>query len=312
MKFSELLIAAVLAGLAAACSGRREAPAPLRRIDLELAGGAMPSDPAGRRAVEALFAVSGYGEPSDSALRTYASSPSITVHAAAVDSVFASVSGVEKGLGRIASRLHDVLPGVAVPRFYAIVSPFNQSVIVADTMVFIGLNHYLGEEYGPYGYFPDFIRRRKTPGRLPVDVAEALVRVSRPFTPEGSPTLLQAMLYEGAVCHAVSELTGTAPEQVPGFSPAELKFLADHEDDVWRLMAERKWLYSSDPAVLRSFIALSPAATLLSPDAPGAAGRWTGTRIVSAYLASHPEAKVSDLLSPGFYADPASLRESGY
>jgi len=312
MKFTELLLTAVLAGLLAACTPRGEAPAELRRLDRELSRGAMPSDPAGRRAVEALFAVSGYGEPTDSALRAYTHNPSITAHTAAVDSAFASAADVEQSLGRIAARLPEVLPGTAVPGFYAIVSPFNQSVIVADTMVFIGLNHYLGEGYVPYGYFPDFIRRRKTPGRLPVDVAEALVRVSRPFTPDGTPTLLQVMLYEGAVSHAVSELTGTAPEQVPGFSPAELKYLADHEDEVWRLMAERKWLYSSDPAVLRSFIALSPATTLLSPEAPGAAGRWTGTRIVSAYLAGHPDAKAADLLSPDFYTDPASLRESGY
>lgn len=312
MKFTELLLSSVLAGLVAACAMRGEAPAVLRRIDRELAGAGMPSDSAGRKAVEALFAVSGYGEPTDSALRAYTLNPSIAAHTAAVDSVFASVAGVEQSLGRIAARLPEVLPGTDVPGFYAIVSPFNQSVIVADTMVFIGLNHYLGEEYGPYGYFPGFVCRRKTPARLPVDVAEALVRVSRPFTPAGSPTLLQAMLYEGAVSHAVSELTGTAPEDVPGYAPAELKYLEEREDEVWRLMAERRWLYSTDPAVLRNFIALSPATTMLSAEAPGAAGRWTGTRIVSAYLGRHPDAKVSDLLSPSFYTDPVSLRDSGY
>lgn len=312
MKIPRLLHAAFAAALLTACGGADEAPARLHRIDRDLAAGHAPADTLGQRAVATLFALSGYGESTDSALSAYPSIPSIAAHLSAVDSAFADTRAQEKALGRIAARMPEVLPGVAVPHFFAVISPFNQSVIVADTIVFVGLNHYLGTDYPAYGYFPDFIRGRKVPARLPVDVAEAVVRVNRPFTPSGNPTLLQAMLYEGAVAAAVGRLTGMEAEEAAGFDSAQRGYLASHEDEIWRLMAERQWLYSSDPAVLRGFISLSPATTLLSPDTPGAAGRWVGTRIVGAYLKSHPEASVADLLSPDFYTDPASLRDSGY
>lgn len=290
---------------------RSAAPVEVRRLDLALAGGTVPADTAMRRAADLLFAISGYGPLDPESAARYAANPSVTAHRAATDSAFADISPLEQSLGEVADGLARNLPAVRMPRVYTIISPFRQSVITADTIIFIGLNHYLGTSYEPYGYFPDYQRRRKIPSRIAPDVAEAIVRAAYPYSPSTpTPTALSAMLYEGAVAVAVSRIAGVTTDEAIGYTPGEAAELDRNAAAMWRRMVEERMVYSTDPAVARSLTALSPATAVISPDAPGAAGRRIGVDIVRAYASSHPDATLDDLLR--LYLSPTALRDSGF
>lgn len=313
MKISGLPLV-LLAGtlLAGGCRPASEGSAAIRRLDRELASGHLPADSAGRRATRALFAASGYGVPTDSSVTLYSSMPSISAHRAGVDSVFPDLATQESELGGVFARLEKLFPGFRSPHLYAIVSPFNQSVIVADTVVFIGLNHYLGEGYAPYGYFPEFVRHRKVASRIAPDVAEAIVRARYPFVPSSDyPTLLSRLIYEGAVTLAVMEAAGVDEAGAIGYTPAEAAMVRGQETAIWNTLLERGLLYSTDGAVARSLVTLSPASTVISPEVPGAVGRYFGARIVDAYLRSHPSATLESILLAPPDEGPF-LRESGY
>lgn len=293
--------------------GSNYTPVTINRLDQRLSSGTLPKDSAFSRATHTLFLVSGYGEPTDSTVRLYSEMPSIASHTHAVDSVFTDLSAEATVLGNVMGRLGEIIPDFRVPEIFAIISPFNQSVITADSILFIGLNHYLGSGYEPYGYFPDYIRRRKEPARIPVDVAETLIRAYRPYKPSVAyPTLLSRMIFEGAVTQGVMEAASVSMTEALGYSPEEEKWLEANETDMWNSLLTRDMLYSTDPTVARGMTALSPATTILAPDAPGAAGRWIGARIVGAYLKNNPSASLNDILSDNSLNEGKFLRESGY
>ncbi|MCM1356810.1 MAG: hypothetical protein NC212_10450 [Staphylococcus sp.] len=310
-----ILSAILPAMLLGACSkgGGESLPVGVHRLDKALGSGAA-IEPGSRTedAARLLFRISGYGELNDSTLAAYRSNPSIYAHQGVVDSVWTDLRPLEKGLGRMKFNFVHLFPGRVFPEVYAIVSPFNQSVFTADSLLYLGLNHYLGEDYGPYGYFPDYIRVRKVPARVIPDIAEAIVRRDFPYVPESDyPTVLSRLLYEGAVAEAVMQLTGESEQTVLGYDDDEMEWLNANERQIWEKLISGKMLFSTDGQLAAMLVNAAPFTSPLTPDSPGMAGRFIGHRIVSSYL-DRRAAGMPELLSPAFYEGQTTLADSGY
>ena len=313
-----LLIVAALVVLPA-CVESDDNRVEVKRLDLLLRKGNMEALGDMRDAADKLFKISGYGELTDSALAVYSKAPSITLSTSVMDSVW-GVEGqetvafidMERAFGSMVANFRERLPAVALPSIYAVVSPFNQSVFTVDSVMFLGLNHYLGVDYEPYGYFPDYIRRRKVADRILPDVAEALVRRDFPYSPAGDyPTVLSRLLYEGAVTEAVMQLTGLDECQALGYDESEWEWLEKNERELWYALAGRKLLFSTDDLTANMLVGLSPVTTVLHHESPGYAGRFIGHRIVASYL-KYNKVALSEILSPVFYDDKQALSKARY
>ncbi|MCM1163452.1 MAG: hypothetical protein NC339_04305 [Muribaculaceae bacterium] len=310
--FYPTIVAAVLTAIVTACGGK-STPVEIRRLDKALEAGRMPTDSGMAEATRTLFMISGYTEPNDSTVSSYASMPSIAAHRQGVDSVFTDLSTEVRALGRVMDGLGNMIPGFNAPAIYTVISPFNQSVIMADSVLFIGLNHYLGVDYETYGYFPDYIRERKTRERLPLDVAEAIVRASIPYSPSSPyPTLLSRMIYEGAVTTAVMRAAEVSAEEALGYSDTQRKWLTDNERAMWDALVTRNLLYSTDPQLIRDLTSLAPFTSTFTNASPGAAGRWIGERIVERYLKNHPDTTLYDIITKGYLNESVFLKEAAY
>lgn len=306
---STLLIAGVVA-----CSGDGEvAPLKIVRLDHELGAGMSDADEETRGAAEKLFEVSGYGALTDSSLAVYNHNPSIAFHREAVDSIFSDVSDVERGLGEALGKLGSEFPNVVSPKLYAIISPFNQSVITVDSVMFLGLNHYLGVDYEAYGYFPDYIRMNKKRQRIVSDVVEALVRQYYPYAPRTDyPTTLSRLLYEGSVVEAVMRATGLDEKDALGMDDSSYKWLEDNENEIWNALVTRRMLYNTDVSVAESLVRPSAVTSILHPEAPGRAGRFVGHRIVKSFLENNEVLAPYNILLPEFYEGEGTLAASKY
>ncbi len=295
----------------ASCGGKSDSPVHIHPLYRTLSEGNVPSDPASLRAARTLFEVSGYGELSDSSAIRYASMESIRYHLGRMDSVFPTLGPEEKSLGHVFGEFRRVFPDRPLPGVYAVVSPFRQSVFTVDTIMFVGLNHYLGADYQAYDYFPDYMRSRKVRERLPVDVAEVLVRTSWPYADDGG-TVLSRIAYEGLVAVAVARLTGADAALTLGYDPQQMKWLSDNERRMWDTMVSRRMIFTHDPATARSLTAISPATTLITPEAPGGAGRYIGMRLTEAYLKAESGITLNDMFARRIYADPDFLNRASY
>lgn len=306
------LAVTVTSGVITSCGGDAQ-KANIYRLDREISYGEMPTDSSAIRATERLFEMSGYPHATALTVGDYAQKASIREHLPEVERVFADTDRESEALGRIFASMREQLPKAVIPQVYTIISPFSQSVLVSDSMLFVGLNHYLGTDYEAYGYFPDYVRRLKVRGRLPLDVAEAIVRTSYPFRPATEyPQAVQRMAYEGAVAVAVERVTGRQPREVLGYDEEEYRLLGEKEEQMWRTLAERQLLFSTDGAVIRSLVDVAPSTSVLSPDAPGRAGRYVGRQLVGAYMDKNGGTSIEQLLSPDFYNDPALLTKAAY
>ncbi len=204
----------------------------------------------------------------------------------------------ESDLGTLRELLPAQVDSLRFPsRVFGIVTPYDQSVMLYDTIMLVGLNHYLGSDYEGYAGFDEYRRRLKTLSRAPIDVAEALIYSSHPFDGSASSTALQRMVYEGAVVAAVSRaLPDRSLAEVLGYTPEQMQWLEDNESEIWRKMVADGLLYSHDRATAERLVLPAPFTSVISRQSPGRSGRYIGFRIVESYLKNNPGSSVSDLL----------------
>ncbi len=264
-----------------------------------------------RPEVEAFMTVMG-ADASDSSLVAWANSPAVSVFTPDVDSVYASLGCIERDLGNMLSRA--AAEGLALPqrRYAAVVWGRPESIVFCDSVMLVALNHYLGESYAGYSHLAPYLRRAKTPGRLPYDMAEAIVAVSIPYVRKEGSTALSRMLYEGALVEACRRLVGGSDAQVLGYGDDEYSELLSREGEMWRMLVSKGLLYSTLPSDASRLVSPAPYTTLLSSRTPGRAGRFIGYRIVRSYMERYPEIPLSELLSPKWYSSDDVLRLSRY
>ncbi|MDE6079083.1 MAG: hypothetical protein K2G35_03365 [Duncaniella sp.] len=296
--------------LVLSCGRPESSPVEIARLDLILRGDSVPSTSDVSDIAARWFAIAGYGELTDSAVAARASSRQLEPFYAPLDSVWTAerLAEVEAELGRVYDGLRRELGDtVALPRPVAIVSPFNQSVIVADSIVFIGLNHYLGADFPLYGYFPDWQRRDKRPERLAPNVAEAILRSRYPAGEVGNGALPQ-MLHEGALLEVLVRVCG---DSALPWTPEQEAFLTDNEARMWEKMLSDRLVFSEDGGVVRSLLAPGAFSSVIAPEVPARAGAFIGRNIVRSRLKNH-KVSASEMLSAEWANDADALREADY
>lgn len=230
-----------------------------------------------------------------------------------VETQFSSSDSLAQVAGQIFANIESLGDTVAPSTLATVVAPYNQSIVTADSIVFLVLNHYLGADHAFYAYFPNYQRRLKNPSRIGVDIAEAVIAERFPYTPASKyPTALSRMAAEGALVEAVMQVTGATEQDVLGYTPEEYSWMTENELPAWVSLMDRGMLFATDPSVVENLIRPNSVTTALHPEAPGRAGRFIGHRIVRSYLKSHPSATLNFILSPGFYNDPKLLEKAEY
>ena len=249
----------------------------------------------------------------DSALSAYAQSDAVQLFTPDIKARYRYQDSIEGVLGQVKAGMGRLLPGVTWPEIYAIVSPYNQAVILSDSIMLIGLNHYLGTDYEAYDYFDTYLRKTKTPRHQPYDIAEALIATQYPYSPGDSPTLLSRMLYEGALLHAIEAvMPHFSLGEAIGYTDDELDRAQRIEGQAWKNMIDKGLLFSSSPHTIDRIVRQAPSTAILHPDAPGRMGRYIGYMIVNDYLDRFPSTTPEQLLTRSFYNSSSTLVKSGF
>lgn len=196
---------------------------------------------------------------------------------------------------------------------YGVIIPYRQSILtVPGGHIFIGLNHYLGKDYPGYqGVFPSYLRHRKTIERLPVEVMQA--RMASLFPPEytSSPTLLNRLLYQGALLEAANERMQAPDTTLLGFTPEELEWCEENEANLWQMLISRDMLYSTDSQLAERLLSPAPNSNLLSGNAPGQAALFLAVKIIRSYC-NKSGSSPREILENKLYNENQTLIKSEY
>lgn len=249
----------------------------------------------------------------DKAVATYARGRGVTMFVPDIKERFTTQDSIENVLTDVCYHLSGKLPEMTWKEIYGGVSTYNQSILMTDTIMLVGLNHYLGEDYPAYAYFEPYQRVVKTERHLPYDITEAMIIGRYPYVENESSSLLNRMLYDGAITYILmTSLPGADLSEAMGYTREQTEWMMKNEGNVWRRIIEQGYLYSTDGSMASRLCRPAPASPAIHPDAPGAACRFIGYRIVDAYMQSHPDFEVAKLLSPEFYNSTSSLVDAGY
>ena len=90
--------------------------------------------------------------------------------------IYGDFSDQEKRLESLFRHMKYYFPAFREPRVLTVITQvdYNNKVIYADSLLFIGLDLYLGEEHEVYADFPGYVKQNYNSGHMIVDVAEAL------------------------------------------------------------------------------------------------------------------------------------------
>ena len=229
-----------------------------------------------------------------------------------VENKFGDLTPIEKELTKGFKVLKKELPSLVIPTVYVQISAFNESVVVADSLLGISLDKYMGEDYPLYNrFYYDYQCRSMRPDRIVPDCFIYYLLGSYPLPPLQNRTVLERILRQGQIYYAVQQALGyRSMADVIGYSEAEKKWWADNQAEVWEYMVRNKMLDSTDPMVIRRLLYPVPSATFFGENSPAFIGACIGGEIVSTYMKQNKKVTLEQLLHTTDFHE--LLNKSGY
>ncbi len=226
---------------------------------------------------------------------------------------FPTLSDQEIDISLLAHNLNEQLPKAKISEIYSVISPYRQGIIVDGSTILIALNLYMGADYAGNDGFDNYFKSVRTASRIDDEVAEAMISINYPFSTSKQATLLNNMLYNGAIVYSILKLQPeTTLAEALGVSQENLNWFEANEAKLWESLLAKELLYSADLMIATKLIAPSPISSPIASNVPGRAARYLGYKIVKSYVENHPGVTLETILSPGFYDNNQTLIEAKY
>ncbi len=212
--------------------------------------------------------------------------------------VFPDFEEQARVLAHLAHRYSVLFPQRPSLRFVVAITEFvGDAYAVNDSLVMIGLDMFLGENFSGYDpqYFPKYLRRQFSKEYLPVKVGLAVA--SRVVGPPPQERILDHMITNGKILYLLDQLLPDEPEhRKMGYTEEQLAGCYANEAEVWARLLELKVLYEPLSHRNQKLVMPSPATDMVFQEAPGEIGSWVGWQIVKAYMRRHPNTTIEELI----------------
>lgn len=184
-----------------------------------------------------------------------------------------------------------------LPRLSIHTSGFKENIIVLDSMISISGDKYLGDTYPIYkDYFENYQLIQMQPKMITRDYLKAWLLSEMPKTNKRK-NLLSEMITEGKVLYILKQLLPEwSDSDLLGYTPQQLQWVNDNDKLIWQKTIQNKYLYSTDSQVINKFVNESPFTTTISPESPGALGKWIGWQIIDNYM-KNTDSSLNDLFN---------------
>jgi hypothetical protein len=247
-------------------------------------------------------------------MRAYLTNPRNIEFQKAVEIKYKDLSATERQLIGLFQHYKYYFPGRKIPRIYTYISggDYENPVQLADSVLIIALDDYLGKEFKPYlsDGLPLYKAERMTTEHIVPDVANEMVNAL--YTPDPSMmTLLDRMIGAGKMLYLIRALLPeTTEELILDYSPKQDEWIRKNEAHVWAAIIENRMLFSGSSDILRMFFADGPCTPDFTTDSPPRLGEWIGLQVVTSFMQKNPDIKIPELME---MKDPQNiLTLSGY
>ncbi|MDR1340535.1 MAG: hypothetical protein LBK58_10860 [Prevotellaceae bacterium] len=214
---------------------------------------------------------------------------------------------LKKLTGKLAEALkyyHYYFPDRHIPKVYTYISGYNQSLMLTDSVLAIGLDKYLGPDYRFYDslQFHRYMSQNMYPEKIVSDFIETLIGSEWTFNTRKNNNLISKMLFEGKIFYAAKMiLPDEADSRIFGFTADQIRWCKNNEQTMWITLIEDKLLFSTNPFEIRKLTELAPRTERFTHESPGRACNWIGYNIIAKYMKNNPETSLRELMDNDDY-----------
>lgn len=222
--------------------------------------------------------------------------------------VYASVMKIFPDLSKIKADLEEAFrhyihyfPDRKIPHFYTCITGFNNSLITGDSSLGVSLDRYLGADcdYYPRLEIYNYIAARMTPDNVVPDCMYGWGASEWDFASMNykADNVITEMIHLGKLkYYEKCMLPEISDELLFGFTPDQVKFCRNNEDQMWSYLIEHDMLFSTDQFTIRKLIGEAPFTSFFTNESPGRAAIWIGFRIVESYMIKNPGTSLKDIM----------------
>lgn len=205
-----------------------------------------------------------------------------------VSKAFPDFTEEEEDIQRLFKFIKYYFPATTIPKIITLTTDvdYKNKIVLADSLLFIGLDTYLGAEHHFYTGIPAFQSKNFRKEQLVIDIAAAFARNRTPRPRQND--FLSEIIYEGKKLFLMkSVLLDVEEQEILGYTQEELSFANENRRNVWEFFIKNELLYSTDRKLLSRFVNPAPFSKFylsFDNETPGRIGRYVGYEIVKSYM----------------------------
>ncbi len=180
-------------------------------------------------------------------------------------------------------------PDSVVPNIITFYSNFNAKIFPANNVLAIGLEMYLGSENDyvkqiPLDVLPQFIKDDMNKKFLVADGMKYWL-LNRFYEDNIGDDFVAKVIELGKIMYLLDAMLPDVSDDIKiNYSPEELKWVQEHEENIWKILVDEEVLYTKNPVVINQYIVDGPFTKGLPDESPSKVGVWVGWQIVRDYV----------------------------
>ncbi len=226
--------------------------------------------------------------------------------------VYPNVDGIQTEIEQAFKRYKYYFPNKKIPALYTYIGGFNQSIVIADSILGIGIDKYLGKDcefYDRLGY-AKYLQKNMNPGNVPTDVLRAWALTEFEYN-DSSDNLINNMIYHGKTYYFLDAVFPDTPDSLKiGFTSDQMRWCIKNENQMWNYLIDQKLIFSTDYMTINKHINPAPFTSGYPNESPGRASVWLGWQIVKKYMDRNSGLTIKELMLDDDYQN--ILSESRY
>ena len=227
-----------------------------------------------------------------------------------IERIFGDLQDVEAQFETAFRHIKYYYPEFQVPQVKTVATGIMHDMHLSDSLIILGLDYYLGSGGKYLPDIPDYIAKRYQKEYM---TPQCVMLISTWYNAndQKDQTALADMIFYGKAYYFTKMMIPHVNDSlITGYSGTEMSDIREFEDVIWAGLLENEALYETNHVIKEKFLGERPKTYEIGEKCPGRIGRWVGYRIVTEYMARHPEVTLPQLM-----ANPdaqAIFNQSGY